>query len=38
VELALKQGIADSRGLEEEAAVEFFSSLRREKRLLKDLY
>lgn len=38
VELALKQGIVDSRGLEEEAAVEFFSSLRRKKRLLKDLY
>jgi len=38
VELALKQGIAHSRGLEKETAAEIFAGLRREKRLLKDLY
>ncbi len=38
VELALKQGVAHSRGLEEKAAAEIVAGLRREKRLLKDLY
>ena len=38
VELALRQGIALNRGLEDEAAGEVVAGLRRDRRLLKDLY
>ena len=38
VEQALREGIALNRGLDDEAAAEFISGLRRDRRLLKDLY
>ena len=38
VEQALRQGIALNRGLEDEAAAEVVAGLRRDRRLLKDLY
>ena len=38
VEQALHQGIAQNRGLEDGAAAEVVAGLRRDRRLLKDLY
>ena len=38
VERALRQTIAQQRGLDDEAATRFVAGLRRERRLLKDLY
>jgi sulfite reductase alpha subunit-like flavoprotein len=38
VEQALHQGIALNRGLEDEAAAQVVAGLRRDRRLLKDLY